>query len=176
MCKCSSVHLSLPRTLVVSLLYPVVVDLCDSRSEWIKWMNELWVTVVIASIWHMLRFAAMQLLKLSWRERSRQVARSKTDSINPLRCNWCPAESRPIFIRHAPASVMHALLEIADTEIGSITTRYDGRRRMAPTRSALIEISTTVYPHATFIANGSSLFCCFYRCLYLLVFNPTPLS
>jgi len=54
--------------------------------------------------------------------------------------------SCPIFIRHAPAAPTHALLEIADTEIGSITTRYVGG--VAPIRSAVIELSTTVYRRA----------------------------
>jgi len=78
-------------------------------------------------------------------ERSRRVvmigAFKDRDSINPLGCNWCPPEprSRPIFIRHAPAALTHALLEIADTEIGSITTRCRAVG-IAQTRSAVMEL------------------------------------
>lgn len=50
---------------------------------------------------------------------------------------------------------MHAPLEIADTEIGSITTRY--ALRIAPTWSlslsvvsVVIEVSTSVYPYTAY--------------------------
>ena len=81
--------------------------------------------------------------------RSRQVvmnARSKTDSINPLRYNWCPAE---------PSHLHQACTGDARTagncryrnwfNYHSVRFYGGGNRMMAPTRSAMIELSTAVY-------------------------------
>jgi len=82
-------------------------------------------------------------------------------------------QSRPIFIRHAPTSVMHALLEIADTEIGSITTWYasssqDGSNMLSYDRSQYNRLAARQF-------HCNRLTAVILFLLSLLAFNSTPL-